>query len=704
VTTKPVQLRKPVSLAEFFLQWEWILVLLLVLSSLLNAFLSPYFLNLRNIMDATFNFMEVSIMALPMIFVIITGGIDLSVASNLAMTSALMGRLYMGGMSIWVAAGIGLIFAGAAGLFNGLLITRVKLPPIAATLGTYVLYRGIAWILLTDGSATNLPANFTAIGQGYIPGTPIPIPLVLFAILVIPFGLLLHRTTFGRYTYAYGNNKDACRYAGVNTNRLLMVIFLLSGLMAGLAGILMAGRFASIRADVATGTELDVITAVVLGGVDINGGSGGIVGVILALFLLGELRYGMNLLNVPPQSQIIVTGFLLIVSIIVPQLVRRLTAQRAEAFPIAGVPAKQARPARNWLLVGGGAAIALMVVAFLASRCAAPGPNGGGPGVPGPVGAGTQVAVAATPTEFVLAPTNTPVPPPPTRTPRPTQPATATAAASPTSAPTLAAAGQVTATTAVTGASAGAAPTKTPIVMAMLPTPAPAIQPESDTVEIPAGPFNMGATDGNQNETPVHAVDLPAFLIDRFEVTNANFDAFTRATGYQTDLEKKGTGKNWRSYFTPDKADHPVVKVTFADATAYCTWAGKRLPSEPEWEKAARGTDGRTFPWGNLWDASLANVRLTGLRGTAAVGSFPGGASPYGVQDMAGNVGEWTSSPFVAYPGSAYQDPQYRQEARITRGGGWFDDAKQVRTSARNGAVQSTANDDLGFRCAADKK
>jgi formylglycine-generating enzyme required for sulfatase activity len=105
-----------------------------------------------------------------------------------------------------------------------------------------------------------------------------------------------------------------------------------------------------------------------------------------------------------------------------------------------------------------------------------------------------------------------------------------------------------------------------------------------------------------------------------------------------------------------------------------------------------------------MWDANLANVRLTGLRGTAAVGSFPKGASPYGVQDMAGNVGEWTNSPFGAYPGSTYNDPQYRPEARVTRGGGWFDDAQQVRTSARNGAVQNTANDDLGFRCAADKK
>jgi formylglycine-generating enzyme required for sulfatase activity len=191
--------------------------------------------------------------------------------------------------------------------------------------------------------------------------------------------------------------------------------------------------------------------------------------------------------------------------------------------------------------------------------------------------------------------------------------------------------------------------------------------------------------------------------MDKFEVTNADFAAFVEATGYQTEGEKAGAKKTWRTFAVVGRENHPVVKVSFNDAQAFCAWMGKRLPTEEEWEKAARGTDQRDFPWGDVWDTTRANVRLSGLRGTAAVGSFPGGASPYGVEDMSGNVWEWTTSPYIAYPGSAYQDPQYSPDARVTRGGGWFDDQKQVRTTNRSAASPQTANDDLGFRCVSDE-
>ena len=686
--------RKPMTVGERLLRWEWVLVALIVLASAINAALSPYFVNARNLFEMTFNFMERGLMVLPMTFVIITGNIDLSVASTLALTSAIMGRVYGSGVNIWAAAAIGLLFGALAGAFNGILITRVRLPALAATLGTYVLYRGLAWLLMQDGAVTNFPASFTAIGQGYIPGTLVPIQLLVFVLLAIPFGLVLHKTSFGRFTYAIGNNKEACRFSGVNINRILMIIYITSGLMAALAGLMMTGRYASVKGDIGLGAELDVITAVVLGGVDINGGSGSMPGVILALFLLGLVRYGMNLVNVPAQIQIIATGLLLIVSIILPQVMRQATAKRMAKPGTAGGSAGPKR--RRFLAMGLGAVVVLVIVGLFVTQCGAPAPGGGGPAAPVQPASTERSAVA---TEEVVLTTPTSVAVPPTRTPRPTSTQGPTAAAEPPKAATP---------TPQAGTPAPAktvAPTSTNIVLALFPTAAPApAAGEAEMAEVPAGPATIGSNDGSRNETPVRQVDLPAYMIDKFEVTNAQYDQFTKATGYQTEVEKAGANKSWRSFFTPDRVDHPVVKMTYADANAFCAWAGKRLPTEEEWEKAARGTDQRAFPWGDLWDVGKANIKQSGIRGTVAVGSYPTGASPFGVEDLSGNVSEWTSSPFVGYPGSTYRDAQYRQEARVTRGGGWFDDQKQIRTSARNGAVQSTANDDLGFRCAADKK
>jgi iron(II)-dependent oxidoreductase len=261
----------------------------------------------------------------------------------------------------------------------------------------------------------------------------------------------------------------------------------------------------------------------------------------------------------------------------------------------------------------------------------------------------------------------------------------------------------------------------TSTVTSLAPLPAPTATPEGpaaipfalgggsivETVEVPAGPFIMGSDNADSDEAPRHAVKLPTFYIDRYEVTNSQFRAFVEATGYQTDAEKAGQAaqadqksqKSWKDY-AQGKDDHPVVKVSWNDALAFCKWMGKRLPTEEEWEKTARGSDERIYPWGDKFDASRANVKLTGLRGTAAVGSFPTGASPYGAQDMAGNVGEWTASPYLGYPGSTYQDPSYSEEFKVTRGGGWLDDEQRARTTSRNAADPLTANEVIGFRCA----
>ncbi|GEM_PF-600752 len=234
------------------------------------------------------------------------------------------------------------------------------------------------------------------------------------------------------------------------------------------------------------------------------------------------------------------------------------------------------------------------------------------------------------------------------------------------------------------------APTATPIP----PAPPPAV--EAAMIAIPAGEFTMGSN--VEDERPPHAVFVDGFEIDKLEVTNQEFERFVRETGYVTDQEKAGD-TSWR-YYAKDKPQHPVVKVTWNDAIAFCQWAGKRLPTEAEWEKAARGTDARSYPWGNQWDAARANAKEAGNRGTTAVGSFPAGASPYGVMDMAGNVSEWTSDWFKAYPGGDFYSPYFGEKYRVIRGGGWFSDQNLVRTTERSASSTTLANDDVGFRCA----
>jgi formylglycine-generating enzyme required for sulfatase activity len=232
-------------------------------------------------------------------------------------------------------------------------------------------------------------------------------------------------------------------------------------------------------------------------------------------------------------------------------------------------------------------------------------------------------------------------------------------------------------------------------------TPIPPVPPATagvGMIAIPAGEFTMGSE--NKIERPPHAVFVDAFEIDQFEVTNEQFEKFVAETGYVTDAEKAGD-TSWR-YYTTNKPNHPVVKVSWNDAKAFCEWAQKRLPTEAEWEKAARGTDGRTYPWGNDWDVNKANTKEAGYRGTTIVGSFPDGASPYGVMDMAGNVSEWTSDwfqPYPGYPGGDSEAQYFGEKFRVIRGGGWFDQ-DLVRTAARSNSSVTLANDDVGFRCA----
>jgi rhamnose transport system permease protein len=268
--------------------------------------------------------MEKAMIALPMIFVIICGDIDISVAGIIALASLFMGMASSVGAGTLPIVLIGLGTGLAAGSLNGFLITRFGIPAIAVTIGSMSLFRGIAYAVLGDQAYTKYPESFAYFGQGYLGNTTIPFELVLFVFLTVIFGLLLHRTTFGRKVFAIGNNSTAAAFSGVPVNRIRLIVFTLTGLMSGVASILLTSRIGSTRPNIASGWELEIITTVVLGGVAITGGKGNIFGVIIGIFLIGFLKFGMGLINVPGKVMNIVIGFLLIIAIMLPGYIGNL--------------------------------------------------------------------------------------------------------------------------------------------------------------------------------------------------------------------------------------------------------------------------------------------------------------------------------------------------------------------------------------------
>jgi rhamnose transport system permease protein len=290
---------------------------------LVNSRLSPWFLDYYNLLDSTFNFSEKAIMALSMTLIIVTRDIDLSVASIIALASVFMGLAAQAGAGVPLLVLIGLATGLLAGFANGAIITRFQIPAIVVTIGTMSLFRGIAYVVLGDTAITSYPAGFSWFGQSYLVWS-IPFEFVLFLVLAAVFGFVLHFTTTGRRIYAIGNNPVAARFSGIPVDRYRLVLFTLNGLMAGLAAVLLTSRIGSTRPNIAAGWELEVITMVVLGGVSIMGGSGTISGVFIAVFVLGMMTFGLSLMNVPGIVMSVFVGVLLIASIAVPILIRRM--------------------------------------------------------------------------------------------------------------------------------------------------------------------------------------------------------------------------------------------------------------------------------------------------------------------------------------------------------------------------------------------
>ena len=299
--------------------WESLLLAVAIGIFIANSFASPYFLNAWNLSDATFNFTEKAMIAFAMALLIVAGEIDLSVASIIALSSTAMGAVAQFDVSTLTIVLTGLSVGVICGAFNAVLVTVMGLPSIVVTIGTMSLFRGISYIVLGDQAFRGYPSDFAFFGQGYVFWV-ISFEFVLFVVLAVIYGVLLHKTNFGRAVYAIGNNATGALFSGIRVNRVKFILFVLTGLMSGVAAVCLTSRLGSTRPSIGLGMELEVVTMVVLGGVNILGGSGSIPGVVIAAFVMGMVTFGLGLLNVPGIVMSIFIGALLIGVIALPRL------------------------------------------------------------------------------------------------------------------------------------------------------------------------------------------------------------------------------------------------------------------------------------------------------------------------------------------------------------------------------------------------
>jgi rhamnose transport system permease protein len=301
-------------LSKALLHPEYGTVLMLLISIVLGTVLSPYFLDFGFLIDSTSMYVEFGIVALCMTLIVISGQIDLSVASSMALVGCVVAIFWEMGLPFGLCLAIGILLGLILGLFNGFIITWFKLPPLIVTIGTLSLYRGISQILLGDRSIGRFPQWFTGIDFVYILG--VPAPLLIFFFLFIAAALLLNKTVFGRNIYALGTNEKAARFSGIHVTKMKLILFASSGVISALAGIIMISRLGIARYNLAQGGELEIVTITLLGGTDINGGRGNVFGTFIAFFVLVSLKLGLSVANIKIENQLTIIGFLLIFAIV----------------------------------------------------------------------------------------------------------------------------------------------------------------------------------------------------------------------------------------------------------------------------------------------------------------------------------------------------------------------------------------------------
>lgn len=302
---------------QFLDPWDMLLALLVAATFGYGIAFLPNFLTAFNLSQLAAGVAEKSLLVLPMVLLIVGREIDLSVASILALTSVAFGMLLEAGFAMPIAILLALVLGAVLGSFNGMLVAKFGLPSLVVTLGTMAMYRGIGYILLGTGSVNTFPESLTDFGIRSIPGTDIPWVIVPFLVLAPIFAAVLQFMPFGRRVYAIGGNPSAARYSGIGIDRVRFYLFVISGMVCAIAGIVYTARLANARANNALGMELDVITIVLLGGVNVFGGKGRLTGVIWALILIAALRNILGLNQIGGDVQGTVIGLLLIGSLLI---------------------------------------------------------------------------------------------------------------------------------------------------------------------------------------------------------------------------------------------------------------------------------------------------------------------------------------------------------------------------------------------------
>ncbi|MFF2938374.1 ABC transporter permease [Streptomyces niveus] len=329
-----------------FLRWDTAVGILLIAVFLAGTGTTDGFANTDNLSAALGDVSEIALIALPMTLLVVAGQVDLSVASMLGLSSALAGSLWQAGFAFELIVPLCLLAGAVGGLLNGWLVTRVGLPSLAVTIGTLTLYRGLASVILGDEAVADFPETYAryAAYTETVPGTFVPYPVALFAVLAVVTAIALHCTGFGRSLFAIGAQEDAAWFAGIRVKRLKLVLFVMSGLVASFAGIVYTLRYGSARADNGLGLELVVIASVLLGGVDFDGGKGTLGGAVAGVLLIGLLTNLLTLNDISNEIQVIVTGLLLVASVLTPRIIavfaerrhRRTAAE--ESVPVSAAP------------------------------------------------------------------------------------------------------------------------------------------------------------------------------------------------------------------------------------------------------------------------------------------------------------------------------------------------------------------------------